>query len=169
MGHSLSQLNSQSISQSVIQIVSQWVNPLSPNNHTQILQSDLHTFPLRISWENLIKDQGIFSLVITLLILITISLDNLWISLGENWCWSLFKDLKGYIINQTLTSISQSTIQSLTCSQLIGQESINNYSNLSSQLINQTNNLSVNRPVQPWASQLTNQRVYLSVTNNSNS
>ena len=43
-------------------------NPLSPNNHTQILQSDLHTFPLRISWENLTKDQGIVSLVIILLI-----------------------------------------------------------------------------------------------------
>ena len=41
----------------------------------QILQTDLHTFPLRISWENLIKDQGIFSLVSILLILITISLD----------------------------------------------------------------------------------------------
>ena len=71
---------------------------LSPNNHTQILQSDLHTFPLRISWENLIKDQGIFSLVIILLILITISLDNLWISLGENWCWSLL-GFKGLALN----------------------------------------------------------------------
>ena len=41
-----------------------------------------------MSWENLIKDQGIFSLVIILLVLITLSLDNVWISLGENWCWS---------------------------------------------------------------------------------
>ena len=40
------------------------VNPLSPNINKQILQTDLHTFPLRISWENLITDQGIFSLVI---------------------------------------------------------------------------------------------------------
>ena len=32
------------------------VNPLSPNIHIQILQTDLHTFPLRISCENLIKD-----------------------------------------------------------------------------------------------------------------
>ena len=31
------------------------------------------------------------------LILITISLDNLWILLGENWCWSLL-GLKGLII-----------------------------------------------------------------------
>ena len=31
------------------------------------------------------------------LILITISLDNVWILLGENWCWSLL-GLKGLII-----------------------------------------------------------------------
>ena len=39
-------------------------NPLSPNISIQILQTDLHTFPLWISWENLTTDQGIFSLVI---------------------------------------------------------------------------------------------------------
>ena len=65
------------------------VNPLSPNIHIQILQTYLHTFPLGISLENLIKDHGIFSLVIVLLILITLSLDNVWILLGENCCWSL--------------------------------------------------------------------------------
>ena len=64
------------------------VNPLSPSIHTQILQPDIHTFPLRINWENLIVDQSIFSLVIILLVLITFSLDLLWILLGENWCWS---------------------------------------------------------------------------------
>ena len=37
----------------------------------QILQTDLHTFPLRMSQENLIKDQGIFTWVIILIILIT--------------------------------------------------------------------------------------------------
>ena len=37
----------------------------------QILQTDLNTFPLRISWENVIKDQGDH-----LLILITLSLEN---------------------------------------------------------------------------------------------
>ena len=47
------------------------INPLSPNIHIQILQTDLYTFPLRISKENLIKDQSIFSYVIILLILIT--------------------------------------------------------------------------------------------------
>ena len=30
-------------------------NPLSPNIHIQILQTDLQTFPWRISWENVIK------------------------------------------------------------------------------------------------------------------
>ena len=70
------------------------INPLSPNIDMQILQTDLYTFPLRISWENLIKDHGILSLVITLLILITLSLDNVWILLGEIWCWSLLV-LKG--------------------------------------------------------------------------
>ena len=44
---------------------------LSPNIHVQILHTDLHTFPVRISGGNLIKDQGILSLVIILLILIT--------------------------------------------------------------------------------------------------
>ena len=47
------------------------INPLSPNIQIQILQTDLYTFPSRISSENLIKDQGIFTLVIILLILIT--------------------------------------------------------------------------------------------------
>ena len=35
-------------------------NPLSPNIHIQILQTDLYTFPSWVGWENLIKDQGIF-------------------------------------------------------------------------------------------------------------
>ena len=49
----------------------------------------LHTFPVRITWENLIKDHGIFPLMIILLILIILSHDNVWILLGENCCWSL--------------------------------------------------------------------------------
>ena len=44
---------------------------LNPSIHIQVLQTDLHTFPERMSRENLIIDQGIFSWVITLLILIT--------------------------------------------------------------------------------------------------
>ena len=49
---------------------------------------------LRISGENLMKDQGIFFLVIILSVLLTLSLENVWIMLGENWCWSLL-GLKG--------------------------------------------------------------------------
>ena len=60
----------------------------------QILQTDLHTFPSKISWENFITDQRFFPFVIILLILIDFALDNLWILLGENWCWSLL-GLKG--------------------------------------------------------------------------
>jgi len=47
------------------------LNPLSPNIHIQILQTDLLTFPFRMSKENLIKDQSVFPLVIILFILIT--------------------------------------------------------------------------------------------------
>ena len=39
------------------------LNILSTNIHVQILQTGLHTFPKRIDWENLIKDQSIFSQV----------------------------------------------------------------------------------------------------------
>ena len=70
------------------------VNPLSPNIHIQILQTNLHTLPLRISWENLIKPQGIFSFIIIFYILTTLCLDNVWTLLGENCCWSLL-GLKG--------------------------------------------------------------------------
>ena len=82
-------------------------NPLSPNIPIQTLQTDSHTFPLRISWETLINDLGIFSLVIISLILITLFLDNVWILLGENWCWSLLglKGLKVLVISFTLTVI----------------------------------------------------------------
>ena len=42
--------------------LSLWLlNPLSPNIHMQILQTDLYTFPSWMSWENLIKDQSVFS------------------------------------------------------------------------------------------------------------
>ena len=45
----------------------------------------------------MIKDHGIFPVVIILLILITLSLDNVWILLGENCFWSLLalKGLRG--------------------------------------------------------------------------
>jgi len=38
------------------------LNPLSPNIYIQILKTDLHTYPLKISWENLIKDQRLISM-----------------------------------------------------------------------------------------------------------
>ena len=44
--------------------------------HMKILHANAHTFPLRNSWENLIKDQGIFSVVIIFLILLTFSLNS---------------------------------------------------------------------------------------------
>ena len=46
------------------------------------------------------KDHEIFSMMIILLILITLSLDSVWILLGENCCWSLVR-LKG--LNQSTT------------------------------------------------------------------
>ena len=49
-------------------------NLLSPKIHIQILQTDLNTFPPRISWENLVKDQSIFSFLTIFLVLITFSL-----------------------------------------------------------------------------------------------
>ena len=42
------------------------INSLSPNIHIQILQTDLHTFLYRISWENLIKDQSVIPYMIIL-------------------------------------------------------------------------------------------------------
>ena len=71
-----------------------FINPLSPNIHIQILQTDLYTFPLRMSWENLIIDQGIFSCVIILWILITYLLTGYGYCLEKfdlGHCW----DLKG--------------------------------------------------------------------------
>ena len=49
------------------------INPQSPYTHIQILLSDHDTFPLRVSWENLVKDQ---SFVINLVILISFALDD---------------------------------------------------------------------------------------------
>ena len=51
------------------------INPLSPTIHIQILLTDLHTFSYSISWENLLKDQSNFLLVVILLILVICSVD----------------------------------------------------------------------------------------------
>ena len=66
------------------------LNPLSPNIHIQILQTDLRTFSLiKNKLREFDKRSKIFLFVIIWLILIDFALDNLWILLGENWCWSL--------------------------------------------------------------------------------
>ena len=52
------------------------LNLLSPSINKQIVQTDLHNYiPLRISWQNIFKDQSIFSLVIIRWILDTFSFD----------------------------------------------------------------------------------------------
>ena len=62
-------------------------DPLSPSIPVQILQTVLNTFP-KECLENLIKDLCNFPLLITLIILTTISLENVFKLLGENWWWS---------------------------------------------------------------------------------
>ena len=53
-----------------------FLNPLSPNIYIQILQTDLHTFPYWISWENLFKDQSISFSFSQLLFLLCIDIDR---------------------------------------------------------------------------------------------
>ena len=69
---------------------------LSPNIHIQILLINFHTFPLRIDWEDLVKDQNASPVVMILLILLGVSVNDVWILWGENWCWSLLPLKKGY-------------------------------------------------------------------------
>ena len=59
-----------------------FVNPLSHKIHIQIVQIDLHTFPLRTVER--ILDQSIAPLAINLVILIACTLVDLLILLGEN-------------------------------------------------------------------------------------
>ena len=59
------------------------------NIHIQVLQTDMHTFPYTISWENWIKDQGIFPVVIILIIPITFPLNYVLKMLRGNWWLSL--------------------------------------------------------------------------------
>ena len=79
-------------------------NPSRPNIHLQILETDLF-------WENLIKDQSIFSVLISLLILISFSLYKVWISLGENCGWSLL-GLKGLTVLPFKWNLSGRTLAS---------------------------------------------------------
>ena len=69
-------------------------NPLTPNIHRKIHQTDLHTFPQRLCWENLIKDPKIDPKFF-----ITFSLDDIvLISSDEIWCWTLVEP-KGLTIS----------------------------------------------------------------------
>ena len=101
-------------------------NPSSPSIHIQILQTALHTFPLRISWESLITDQSIFSLVIIVLTLITISLGNIWILLRENLCWSPLghKGLKHFEYSMKWMSVMGCNSRLCTTSQVTGAMTI---------------------------------------------
>ena len=94
-------------------------NPLSPNINIQILQTNLHTFPLRISWANLIKDHlKHFLFGDHLLILITFSLDNVSILLGGSWClWLL--GLKGFTNTSKQIGPGQALIHFLLLSSAI--------------------------------------------------
>ena len=87
-----------------VQNILEWrtviIKLLSPKIHIQILQTDLHTFPHRISWENLFKDQSIFPWVIILFILINFSFYYVLILLRENWCWSLSSNVRKIPANQ---------------------------------------------------------------------
>ena len=56
--------------------------------HIQILQTDLHTFLLRIVERIWFKIP--VPLIMNLVILVTFTLDDLLMLLGENRCWSLF-------------------------------------------------------------------------------
>ena len=60
------------------------LNPLTPKIQIQILQTDLHTFLLRIVERICFKIEVILPLVINLVILITFTLVDMPMLLGEN-------------------------------------------------------------------------------------
>ena len=66
-----------------------FLNRLSPKIHIQSLQTDLHLFLLRIVERIWFKIKAISLLVINLVTLITFTLDDLLMLVGENCCWSL--------------------------------------------------------------------------------
>ena len=76
--------------------------PFNPNIHIQILQINFPTFSWKISWENLLKDQSTFSLVIILLIPVTFVPDVVLTWLAENRSWSFF----GQRVNGTFFCVS---------------------------------------------------------------
>lgn len=73
----------------------------------QIPQTDLHMFPRRISWENLnvLKDQSISPLVISLSVLMTFSLDFVWILIDFGHYMDGTEVLKIYFYTYTLVHV----------------------------------------------------------------
>ena len=78
---------------------------LSPDIHLQIINSP--NWSPYISLKNLLREFDKRSLVIILSTLITISLGNIWILLGENWCWSILglKGLTWFILFELFISV----------------------------------------------------------------
>ena len=66
----------------------------------------------------MIKDHGIFSMMI---ILLTLSLDSVWILLGENCCWSLL-GLKGLTLSH-LDNVMARLLVGQSCGASIQMES----------------------------------------------
>ena len=91
------------------------INHLRPNIQIQILQTDLHIFPYRISWANLFVDQGFSHQVMILLTLTTFSLNYLLMLFGENWLWSLLgpKGLSSLFFLQLLESTNKEQSEAL--------------------------------------------------------
>ena len=61
------------------------------------------------SWENLVYDQSILPLVINLVILITFTLVDLLMLLGENWCWPLLRPKGLFILKETASELQLNT------------------------------------------------------------
>ena len=83
----------------IIIAISSWYSPFKPKDpHTN--SPDWSPYiSFKNSWENLVKVQSFFPLVINWVILITFTFDDLLMLLGENWCWSLLGP-KGLINKQ---------------------------------------------------------------------
>ena len=57
----------------------------------------------------MVYDQSILPLVINLVILITFTLDDLLMLLGENWCWPLLQPKGLFILKETASELQLNT------------------------------------------------------------
>ena len=57
----------------------------------------------------LVYDQSILPLVINLVILITFTLDDLLMLLGENWCWPLLRPKGLFILKENASELQLNT------------------------------------------------------------